>query len=214
MFKPEKIVVFIIVFSGFFNTSKSQSVKNFLKLSRPEKCWVLTHPFKAKRAYKVSIEARHKADSLAKTPMLDKDANGGMVDAFRHAYWMARLSQTMKAKKALKLGYAHEKGNYLQYKKHKTEDGSIPDKISSDMDIFNNKIGAQIGDSLKNTPPEKLEEIIIDAILQGKMKIILKDKNGNYLDCNYNIIPTDSLKHKWINNKCLVNSNQSLIKQK
>jgi hypothetical protein len=193
----------IISFAGY----SQSALKQFFKLPRPEKCWVITHPFKAKKAYRISLEARHKADSLCKTNTLDADANGGQVDAFRHSYWIAILSCTFNKKAALKLGKAHEKGNFIYYKKHKTEDGTIPDKISSDMDLFNNNIGAKIADSLKICNHKLIEKTIIDAIKQGKMKIILKDKNKNFLDCKKNIIPQDSLKGKWINNKCLVPSN-------
>lgn len=197
------ILVFLFVNSFVYSQS---SVKQFFNLPRPEKCWVLTHPFKAKKAYRISMEARHKADSLAKTNTLDKDANGGQVDAFRHSYWQARLSCELSPKAALKLGKAHEKGNYIQYKKHRKEDGSIPDKISSDMDLFNNKVGVYLADSANTCSPKELERIVIEAVKNGKMKIILKNKQGDFLDCNYNIIPPDSLKHKWINNKCLVRS--------
>ena len=34
---------------------------------------------------------------------------------------------------------------YKSYKKGRHEDGNLPDKISSDMDLFNNRVGVQIG---------------------------------------------------------------------
>ena len=84
----------------------------FSKLSRPEKCWVVFHPFIAKKAYIISLEARNISRTLEKDSTLDHDADGGRVDAFRHAYWMARLAQEIGWRKARKLGNAHERGNY------------------------------------------------------------------------------------------------------
>ena len=42
------------------------------------------------------------------------------------------------------------------------------------------------------------------------MKIIKKDKKGNFLTCEGVIIYLDELKGKWKNNKCLINSNLKL----
>ena len=46
------------------------------------------------------------------SPLLDKDPSGGQVDAFRHAYWMARLNEEIGKNAAKSLGKAHEKENY------------------------------------------------------------------------------------------------------
>ena len=98
----------------FFSAiSVSQSNwKQFKKLSSPKKIWVLFHPFKANKALMVSKEAYRIADSIKKSPLLDGDASGGQVDAFRHAFWMASLTAEIGWRKARKLGVAHEKGNY------------------------------------------------------------------------------------------------------
>ena len=39
------------------------------------------------------------------------------MDAFRHAYWMARLRQEIGKTAARSLGKAHEKENYQTFKK-------------------------------------------------------------------------------------------------
>ncbi len=193
--------------------SYSQSVVNkFFKLSRPEKFWTVTHIFKAKKAFKISIEARTKADSIAKTITLDGDKNGGQVDAFRHSYWQARLNQEIGKYAAKKLGIAHEKGNYLYFKKNKLEDGGVPDKISSDMDLFNNEVGLSITIENKELNSQYIEKQIVEKIKRGELKVILKNEMGQFLDCNGNIISTEELKGKWDNNKCLVNSNNTKYK--
>ena len=117
------------------NLFSQTSFKSFFDLSGPKRTWVLFHPFKAKKSLKISQEANKVADSIAKTNLLDGDGSGGQVDAFRHAYWMARLRQEIGKRAARSLGKAHEKENYLTYKKRKLEDGVVPDEISSTMDF-------------------------------------------------------------------------------
>lgn len=192
------------------NTQFAQSnPKGFFDLSRPAKTWVLLHPFKAKKALRISLEAQRISDSIQKTNLLDGDANGGQVDAFRHAFWMARLHQEIGKSAARSLGKKHEKENYLTFKKNKLEDGVVPDEIASIMDLHNNKQGLKLVS--KNTKISKQGLIfrVINAINAGKMKIIKKDRNGNFLSCDGHKIPLKDLKRKWQNNKCLIKSNNT-----
>ena len=204
-------MLLIIPYSEIKSQNNVSSFKQFWNVSRYEKCWAVKHIFVANKAWKITKYVRHVADSLAKSNVLDGDADGGQVDAFRHAFWMAMLSQNMKSKKALKLGIAHENGNYLDYKKHRKEEGSLPDKISSDMDLYNNNIGIDIAIVLKNNnntiTVDSLKQIIINNILNGKMKVIKKNKKGEFLDADNNVIKAESLVGKWENNKVLVPSN-------
>ncbi len=202
-----KLIIILFVIVSFQEIEAQSVVKQYFNLPIPERFWVITHIFKAKRALKISKEARYKADSIANTSILDGDKNGGQVDAFRHSYWQARLTQTIGKRASYKLGKAHEKGNYIYYKHHKLEEGTIPDKISTDMDLFNNKIGISITAENKNLSKKEIEQILIIKIKSGELKIIAKDKNANFIDCEGNIIDNKSLIGKWENNKCLVNSN-------
>lgn len=213
-----KKIVFVFVVSVFLlqYTAYSQlpgtAWQQLLKLSRPEKCWVITHPFVAKKAWHYTRLARIVTDSVQKYPVLDGDANGGQVDAFRHAYWMALLTQNLNWRKAFSLGKAHEKGNYLDYKKHRTEDGTLPDKVAGDMDLWNNNTGINIGKEYNHISSDSLKTIVIDYILQGKMKIIRKNQNGQFLDAHFQIITSDSLKGKWENTKVLDSSDKKKSK--
>ena len=92
--------------------------------------------------------------------------------------------------------------------KNKLEDGYPPDKVSSDMDLFNNKVGALIGVENSNLTQKELVNLIIYKIKKGKMKIIKKDDIGNFLTCKGVIISAEYLKGKWENKKCLVASNK------
>ncbi len=185
--------------------------QSFFKLSGPEKCWVITHPFIACKAKHITIEARQAGNEMEHDSILDHDADGGQVDAFRHAYWMALLSQKIRWKKAIRLGIAHEKGNQHQYKKGRIEDTQLPDSAAGAMDIFNNNIGAAIGCNNKYLPVTELRQLIIAAILKGKMRVIAK-KDGKPVDCNGQIIPKSSGKPPWNIPKCLVPSDLSRVK--
>ena len=201
----KKLIVLGVLFVSFQSFSQS-NLKSFFKLSPPIKKWVIFHPFKAKKSLKISLEANRVSDSIKKSNLLDKDGSGGQVDAFRHAYWMARLTQELGKRAARSLGKAHEKENYLTYKKRKLEDGIVPDEISSEMDLFNNDQGIKLISKKSIVSQKGLVYRIINAIQQGKMKIIKKDKDGNFLTCKGEIISKDSLKGKWKNNKCLISS--------
>ncbi|MDX6745460.1 hypothetical protein SHK09_01550 [Polaribacter sp. PL03] len=199
-----KKILTILFFSIAVSVNGQSDFKNFFKLSGPIKRWVLFHPFKAKLSLKISNETNRVADSIRKTNLLDKDAAGGQVDAFRHAYWMARLRQEMGKRSARSLGKAHEKDNYLTYKKLKLEDGIVPDEISSEMDLYNNEEGLKLITKGSKVSKKGLIYRIVNAINNGKMKIIKKDKKGNFLTCEGKIISAEELKGKWKNNKCLV----------
>tara|TARA_R110002124_G_scaffold231341_2_gene396638 strand:- start:7979 stop:8602 length:624 start_codon:yes stop_codon:yes gene_type:complete len=202
----KKVLIFYCALFNLHGFSQS-NWQQFKKLLCPEKTWVIFHVFKAKKAFKISEEAQRVTDSVAKTPLLDGDKNGGQVDAFRHAYWMARLHQEIGKNAAKSLGKAHERTNYQQYKNSSLEDGEAPDKISSEMDLYNNNIGLSFTQKGVSHPKDGLIYTIVNAIVAGKLKVIKKDQNRNYVTCNETIISKKALKGKWENNKCLTDSN-------
>ena len=179
--------------------------QQFKKLSCAEKKWVVMHPFVAKKAHQITIDVRKTVEEIKMDSVLVGMGNALQVDAFRHTYWMALLTQKIGWRRAKKLGKAHEKGNYKMYKKGQKEDGALPDQISGEMDLFNNTIGIELG---RKKDIENMKDIVIKTVKSGKCKIIKMDKVGNYLDCGGSIISNDLLKGKWENNKCLVNSNE------
>jgi hypothetical protein len=200
---------YIYILIGFLLlTSCSSTIKtSYGKLSPAEKTWIVFHGFKAKEAYGISLEAEGVTDSIKKKKIIGIDRSGGKLDAFKHSYWMARLTQDIGKNSAYSLGKAHEKGNYQTFKKRQLEDGFLPDKPSTDMDLFNNQVGINIGKQFKSVSKSKLIEIVINSIDMGEMRILLKDDQGNFLDCEKKRIPLDSLRHKWNTKKCLVPSN-------
>ena len=167
-----KKVVFLFCIMLSFQSLSQSNFKSFFDLSGPKRTWVLFHPFKAKKSLKISKEANKVSDSIKKTNLLDGDASGGQVDAFRHAYWMARLRQEIGKSAARSLGKAHEKENYQTFKKRKLEDGVVPDEISSIMDLHNNEEGLKLIKRRSKTSQKTLIYKIVNAIKAGKMKII------------------------------------------
>ncbi len=178
------------------------------KTGRPEKWWAVCHPFIVKKAARLTLETGKTLDSLRKAGTIGDDLSGGQLDAFKHSYWMALLSQQIKSKKVRKLGKAHEKTNYLSFKKAmKKGRKNCHDKPATDMDLWNNERGIEIGSKNKTASRLELQQMVIDSIQAGKMRIILKNKDHKYLDCQHNIIPDDSLAGKWETDRCLVPSN-------
>ena len=201
-------LLWVLVGLLFLNSCSPKLKGSFSTLSRPEKTWVAFHPFKAKRAYRISVEAIRVTDSIKQTNIVGTDISGGKLDALKHSYWMARLTQRIGKRAAYSLGKAHEKGNYLTFKKRQLEDGAVPDKPATEMDLFNNQIGIGTGITLENASKNRILTALINSINEGELRILLKNNQGQYLDCQKKIIPLDSLKNKWDTKKCLVPSNQ------
>jgi len=207
--KGKKVIFLLVFFSLIYFSSFSQNKNsnNKRQISTPEKCWAIKHPFIAKKAFHLTIIAINTTKETKQQNVLDQEENGGKLDAFRHAYWMALLAQKIGPKKAKQLGIAHEKGDKIKFKKKHFEEGTVPDSISCEMDLYNNQAGIDIGISNKKATENELKQFIISAINNGELKIIAKNEKGDLLDCSGNIIPKEALINKWNNAKCLVNSN-------
>jgi hypothetical protein len=176
---PILLVCFFSSTPLFSIAQKGKPHLSLSKISRPEKCWAIGHPFIAKKTFRLTGEALLVADSIHEFGILRGSMSGGQPDAFKHAYWMALLSQKISTRKARKLGKAHEKGNYLTYKKAKRK-GLVDSHnlLASEMDLWNNDKGIEIGGYNKNISAIQLQQIVIDSIKSGAMRIIKKDSLG------------------------------------
>lgn len=201
-----KFLLLLLLLGSSIESYTQSKTSQFFKLSSPEKYWVVFHPFKAKRAFYAMKDALKTTDSISETYLIGDDLNGGQLDAFKHSYWMVRSSQAIGERASKKLGKAHEKGNYKSFKKGKNEDGFLPDKPSSEMDLFNNKIGIEIAKKYPDYSRFEAILAVIDEVNKGSMKILKKNCIGDFLTCSGEIIPKELLKGKWENEKCLVNS--------
>ena len=203
--KYVKVKLLIVLMLLSLKLQAQSNWELFKSQSGPLKMWALVHPFKAKKAFKISNEVIKVSDSIATTNLLDKDKAGGQVDAFRHAYWMAILQIEIGKKAALSLGKSYEKANYKSFKKGGLEDGITSDFASKEMDVFNNKMGLKYTSKGDVRSKRGLICKIVNAIKRGDLKVIKKDSFGNYLTCNGIIILKEDLK-KWKNSKCLIAS--------
>lgn len=175
---------------------------------KQELCWAIWHPIAAIKVKKI----KKKVDIIYNRPEIkarfDSYSSGGKLDAFRHVFFMAAFAQKINIKKLRKLGIAHEKGNYKQFLKNKTENGEVPDSLSTVMDLANNELGFITGASNRNKSIEELRPIVIKEILNGKALILKRNKQGRFIDCNDKVIDPGIYSGKWFVPKCLVPSNE------
>jgi hypothetical protein len=183
------------------------------KVSRPEKLWSAVHPFKAGKVYRCGQRARIVTDSLQRAGVIS-DADGGQLDAFRHAYWMAlMITEGLSARTARKVGEKHEKGNYLGFRKGEIEDSVRADSMATVMDLRNNEKGIETGkEFMAGNKNVSLIQLLINRIWNGELFILKKDAARNYLDCENKLITVSSYAGKWYIPKCLVKSNEIAVK--
>ncbi|MBL7883736.1 MAG: hypothetical protein JNL69_06680 [Bacteroidia bacterium] len=177
-----------------------------MKLSTPEKRWVVWHPFVAKKSMRITQHVLVITDSIKKSGTIGMDNNGGYLDAFKHTYWMASLTLEIGARKTKKLGIAHERGNYLQFKNMKLEDNYLPDSVSSVMDLKNNEQGIRIALENKSNKTLLMQQVVKN-LQEGNLFVIKKNKQGDYLTCDNEVLLIIDWKGKWGIPKCIVNSN-------
>ena len=168
--------------------------------------WSFFHPIAAMRVRKITETCNKMANSRTVKLALDSFSNGGKIDAFRHIYYMASYSQVVKGYKIKKLGIEHEKSNYRQFRNLETENDELPDSLSSVMDLRNNELGIKLGLANRNLNPNELQSLVIEEIKKGNALIMLRKKNGNYLNCKGEVIDLKQYKQRWSIPKCLVRS--------
>jgi hypothetical protein len=206
----KKHLVFLFISISFqLQAQEIQKRIKFNSISRPEKLWIIAHPLASFKTYKYTLICLNEVEKIKNKNTIGSDETGGKLDAFKHALWMALLAQKTSPKKALKLGLAHEKGNYLDFKKKKKEENMCADKASSEMDMWNNEVGIKIGSQNMHSDINALINAILNALEKGELKLIKKDARGNFLDQNNNIIEQSTFCDSWENSKCLIYSNMS-----
>ena len=196
----------LLILSVLFSLPSGIAQNKFSALSAPEKKWVVLHPLCAKKINRITKKTFLTIQEVKKSNELDQYENGGKLDAFRHIYTMAVLAQKIPVNKLRRLGIAHEKGNAIDFKKNKLEQGELPDSVSCEMDLRNNEIGFELGRKHQKENSTELEKIIIRKIDDGNAWIILRNENGAYLNCEKEEIDGKQWEGKWNVPKCLVRS--------
>lgn len=86
----------------------------------------------------------------------------GHNDAFRHAFWSARLTQAYGADWARQFTTAHE---------------AVPGTINNSgvreaMDLYNNSVGIRIAEANRNASPARLAELVATAVRNGETVVV------------------------------------------
>jgi hypothetical protein len=178
-------------------------------IAREELRWAFFHPFAAVKIKFITKKCARSVDLQEIRSQLDSFSNGGKLDAFRHIYYMAAYAQKIRPRKIEKLGVAHEKSNYRQFKKGKLEDGELPDSLSSVMDLQNNKTGIKIGRENKNLVLRDLIPFVVTRIKNGDALILKRNSMGKFVSCDGKIVELPKTGKKWVLPKCLIASNES-----
>jgi hypothetical protein len=190
----------------FISIRVSAQTKAFHNLSKYEKHWAMVHPFAALKIKKHQAEMYAVYTEVKKQHILDNFENGGKLDAFRHTFAMAYFSKYIRPGKLRKLGKAHEKANHWQFLHHLAdEDGELSDSLSSVMDLKNNDIALSLAKEVKKLSPEEIKQKVIVLVQAGAVFIIKRNAQGQYVDCNNQLIAPEKLK-TWNTPKCLVKS--------
>ncbi|MHB8261124.1 MAG: DUF6973 domain-containing protein [Bacteroidia bacterium] len=204
-----KITSFLILNSAFLILNSPQGEvfsqpKTFHSLSKYEKRWAIGHPFAALKIRKHQREMYAVYTQVKQQKLLDTLENGGKLDAFRHTFAMAYFSKFVGVKKLRKLGIAHEKANRWQFLHlMPDEDGELPDSLSSVMDLNNNAIALGLAKQVKKLNTEEIKLKVVALINADGVYYMKRNAQGQYLDCNNQIIPPERLK-VWNTPKCLV----------
>ncbi|HWY12948.1 MAG TPA: hypothetical protein VN026_16555 [Bacteroidia bacterium] len=197
--------VFIISFIFLVNGLWSQK---FSSRSQHEKYWALFHPCAAIKVKKIYKKCLPLYEELKKTNALDTFQSGGKLDAFRHTFFMAAFSQTVKINKIRKLGIAHENGNYRHFLNGINEQGELPDSLAGEMDLLNNELGLKIGSQNKKKDLRDLRDIVTEEIKKGSAVYLKRNLKGQYQTCAGEIIELKDYKMKWFIPKCLIKTNE------
>ncbi len=114
----------------------------------------------------ISNMFRKEANKVAKESGLP-GSEDGLQDAFRHAYWTARNAQHLSKKEALRFPNLHETGG----PQNDPEDLEY-NPVSVEMDLHNNKVGAEIGAEYTNSSQEDIKQLVMNALISGKLKVV------------------------------------------
>jgi hypothetical protein len=172
----------------------------------PEIWWAAGHPLAAFKVKKITKHCDKIVDHHQIREQLDSFSTGGKADAYRHMFYMAAYAQKIDGYKLEKLGMAHERTNRKQFEKGKKEEREVPDFISCLMDLVNNETGIIIGSENQELQLKQLSDLIISEILKGKGMIIMRNKKGQYINCDKIPLDIKTFKGKWNIPKCLSHS--------
>ena len=172
----------------------------------PEIGWALLHPVAAIKIKIISKRCHPFYHDPAIKTQVDQYASGGQLDALRHVFYMAAYAQKIKARKVRKLGRAHERHNYRQFKRGRLEENERPDSLACEMDLLNNALGIKLGSENKTLALGPLRDLVVLQIRSGKAWILRRNAEGKYVTCSGDEISMEKYTEQWTVPKCLVPS--------
>ncbi|NCP45797.1 MAG: hypothetical protein GW818_05075, partial [Flavobacteriales bacterium] len=86
-------LVFLFLFVSLVSQAQNNNKIQWKEVSCAEKWWAIKHPFVVKKAKKISTETRKIVEDVKIENLLKGNGYNMQIDAFRHTYWMARLTQ-------------------------------------------------------------------------------------------------------------------------
>jgi hypothetical protein len=178
------------------------------EISKYEICWAVFHPCAAKRIKRILPEAMEVYREVKNAGTLDTNESGGTLDAFRHLFTMAFLSQKIKVRKLKKLGVAHEKGNKYHFYKDHQEFGERADSLACVMDLRNNALGFEIGSKNQLVTKEELKVLVLEQIKTGNAWYLKRNAKNEYVSCENDPIKIENYDKKWFLPKCLIKTNE------
>ena len=114
-------------------------------------------------------EIHDEAFTVTDARFASPDRNDDHNDAFRHAYWNARLTQEFGEDWTKRFTMAHE---------------SIPGNTAAReaMDLYNNEVGRSVAMANPGASPEELANKVQEAVRQGRTVVIGGDGQLDYSD--------------------------------
>ncbi|GAB4318042.1 MAG: hypothetical protein Kow00127_09970 [Bacteroidales bacterium] len=164
------------------------------------------HPFAAPKALRITKEVPEMVSQYSAAMCNHPD---GQTDALTHGVWMALLTRQIGERKAVSLGQAHERQNRRTARRnYKRNRPSHHDAAAMEMDLFNNRQGAETARTV-SAPDSLLPGIIAEEVLNGKFRVVRHDAAGNFLDESGNIIGFEDWGYLWKNSRVLVTSDKA-----
>lgn len=114
-------------------------------------------------------DVAEEAHGTAETAFEGQGFNDGHADAFRHAYWNARMTQEFGEEWTADYAVAHER-----------IEGNPADRAA--MDLHNNEIGREIGRANPDASPEELQQLVEQAVRDGQMVVVPPGGGLDYSD--------------------------------
>jgi hypothetical protein len=167
------------------------------RFTKYEFFWSLRHPVAAIKVNQLYKKAAIIYQFQKQISEPDSFSVNGKLDAFRHIFFMAVFAQKIKAQKLIRLGIAHEKANYKQFKRDPKREKVQQDSLSSIMDIKNNLIGIALGRENSTSQLSELRDKVLRYIADEKVFYISRNAKGQYINSNSQEINLSDFDGKW-----------------